>query len=101
MKREADILDDIRQQLDRVKQELQGYTVYLFGSRATGKARERSDFDIGVYGRSRLPLKTFYRISDLLDEVETLCRIDWVDLHETSARFRDAALTNARVLHGQ
>lgn len=100
MRQEQDILNDIRSQLDHVKDELAGYTVYLFGSRATGSARERSDFDIGVYGARRLPLKTFHRIDDMLEQVRTLCRIDWVDLHETSARFRREALKNAKVLYG-
>ncbi len=100
MGRERDILREIRDQLDQVKGELAGYTVYLFGSRATGTARERSDFDIGVCGTQRLPLKTFYRISDLLDQIRTLYRIDWVDLHETTASFRQEALKNAKVLYG-
>ena len=100
MTREHEILTKIRSQLERVKDELAGYTVYLFGSRATGTARERSDFDIGVYGDRRLPLRTFYRISDLFDQIRTLHRIDWVDLRETSEQFRNEALKNAEVLHG-
>ena len=98
MASDADILKGIKQSLELVREELAGYTVYLFGSRARGTARDRADFDIGVYGKTQLPLDTFYRISDLFEQIPTLHRIDWVDLHETSAQFRDQALQQAKVL---
>lgn len=100
MTREREILDEICGQLKKAKGELAGFKVFLFGSRAAGTAKERSDFDIGVFGAERLPLKTFHEISDLLDQVRTLHRIDWVDLHETSEQFRTEALKNAKVLYG-
>lgn len=93
MATEQDILSEIRRRLDSLKDELAGYTVYLFGSRATGTANERSDFDIGIDGDRPLPARVFYRISDMFDEIRTLRRIDWVDLHETSARFRKMSHT--------
>ena len=100
MTREQEILNEIRCQLDKVKTELTGFKVVLFGSRATGTAHERSDFDIGIYGKERVPVSTFYRISDLLDQVQTLYQIDWVDLHETTKPFRQEALKHAKVLYG-
>ncbi|MCF7817579.1 MAG: nucleotidyltransferase domain-containing protein [Kiritimatiellales bacterium] len=100
MTREREILDEICGQLEKAKDELAGFRVFLFGSRAAGTAKERSDFDIGVYGAGPLALNTFFKISDLLDQVRTLYRIDWVDLHETSEQFRTEALKNARVLYG-
>lgn len=50
MTREGTIKDLIRQEIMKVAPELRGYRIFLFGSRATGNARERSDFDIGILG---------------------------------------------------
>ena len=73
--------------------------VVLFGSRARDKARPRSDFDIGVIGGDPLPLVDFYAIEDMLDELPTLYRIDWVDFARTTDRFRERALKNVEVLY--
>lgn len=67
---------------------LGGRQVVLFGSRAQGKAKSRSDFDLGVVGDTPLPLVDFFAIEDMLDELPTLYRIDWVDLARVSERFR-------------
>jgi predicted nucleotidyltransferase len=56
--RESQILNWIRKGLEQFEKELSGRQVVLFGSRARGIARERSDFDIGVMGDQPLPLDT-------------------------------------------
>lgn len=54
--------------------------VYLFGSMATGKARENSDVDLAVTG---LPPENFFaamaRLEDLFDK-----EVDLVDLGDTT-----------------
>ena len=54
--------------------------VYVFGSTATGKARESSDVDLAVAG---LPPETFFatmaRLADLFDQ-----GVDLVDLDEVT-----------------
>ena len=72
--------------------ELRGYRVFLFGSRATGNARERSDFDVGILGDAPVPLQTFYRIDDLLENIETLYKIDFVDLNRAAPSLKREAL---------
>jgi len=54
--------------------------VYLFGSRATGKAKRGSDFDLAIKG---LPAREFYRAAG---EVFELLRmpVDIVDLDSDS-----------------
>ena len=99
MSRSDEILAAIRAVLDGFAEELRGYRVVLFGSRATGRARERSDFDIGVSGPSPLPAAVFHRIADRLDEIPTLYRIDWVDLTAASPTFQREALKTTEVLH--
>ncbi|MDW8322967.1 MAG: nucleotidyltransferase domain-containing protein [Burkholderiales bacterium] len=78
---------------------LRGYKVVLFGSRASGRARLRSDYDLGVLGAKPLPLEDFYAIEDALEDLPTLYRIDWVDLMRVSDRFRARALAQAEVLY--
>lgn len=78
---------------------LSGHKVVLFGSRARGNAKSRSDFDLGVIGATPLPLEDFYAIEDKLDELQTLYRIDWVDFARASERFRAEALRNVKVIY--
>ena len=100
MNREDQILNWIREGLRDYAQELTGYKIILFGSRARRTHRERSDFDIGVVGDSPLPLKTYYRISEFLESLPTLYRIDWVDLNRTMGKLKEHALKNRVVLYG-
>ena len=99
MNRELEVKEDIKQVFQRVGPALSGYRVVLFGSRAAGTARERSDFDVGVLGKQKLPRNIFYKIQDLLDELETLYSIDWVDFNETTEAFRVEAMKTSEVLY--
>jgi predicted nucleotidyltransferase len=78
---------------------LRGHRVVLFGSRARGDARPRSDFDIGVDGGQPLPLPDFYAVEDTLDALPTLYKIDWVDLCRVSPEFRARALQHTETLY--
>ena len=97
--RETEILQAIRQTLANFADQLRGHRVLLFGSRAAGTARERSDFDVGVDGAEPLPLDTFFAISDRLESLPTLYRIDWLDLRRVSADFRREALAHQQELY--
>ena len=79
MQREAEIKAMLQQRLEQFAVELRVHKVFLFGSRATGRSKGRSDFDVGVYGEHPLPIKTFFAIEDALDGLPTLHHIDWVD----------------------
>jgi predicted nucleotidyltransferase len=68
------------------------YQVFLFGSRARGDARERSDWDIGILGAEEVPGHVLEAIHADLEELPTLHRFDVVDLHSTSDSFRTHAL---------
>jgi predicted nucleotidyltransferase len=78
---------------------LGGHKVVLYGSRAQGKAKSRSDFDLGVVGDTPLPLVDFFAIEDMLEELPTLYRIDWVDFARVSERFRTQALQKVEVIY--
>ncbi len=75
-----------------------GVPVVLFGSRAGGWARERSDWDIGILGPDDVPGYVMARIRSDLDELPTLHRFDLVDLHSTSDAFQREALKEVRPL---
>ncbi len=96
--------DKIKEEITKIcvqmAKELTGRRVVLFGSRAAGTARDRSDFDVGILGDAPLPLKTFYALEDRLDKIETLLRIDLVDLNRASPEFRREALKKTEVLYG-
>ena len=100
MNREAEIKEEIIRQLQTVASELSGYKVFIFGSRAGRSAKKRSDFDVGVIGEQPLPLRTFYHIEDLFDSIETLYKIDWVDLNRTTEKFRTEALKSTELIYG-
>jgi predicted nucleotidyltransferase len=44
------------------------YRIFLFGSRATGSAAERSDIDIGIEGPAPVPRSALAAIHDELEE---------------------------------
>ena len=67
------------------------YRVFLFGSRATGSARERSDIDIGVEGPAPVPRAALAAIQDELDEAPTLYTIEVVDFARVPEKFRQVA----------
>jgi predicted nucleotidyltransferase len=50
------------------------YRIFLFGSRASGSAVERSDIDIGIEGPAPLPHAALAAIQDELEEAPTLLR---------------------------
>ena len=97
--REDQIKKMIADQLYSARALLQGHKVYLYGSRAQGKSRPRSDFDIGVWGKEPLSLAAFYKLEDMLEELPTLYKIDLVDLNRTSAKFQEQALKQVETLY--
>ncbi len=99
MDREQAIKLEIQQQLKKVGDKLKGCKVILFGSRAAGCARPRSDFDVGIIGKQPVPLTTFYRIGDMLGAIDTLYTIDWVDLKRVSPAFRREAMKTTEALY--
>jgi predicted nucleotidyltransferase len=67
------------------------YRIFLFGSRATGSASERSDIDIGIEGPAPVPHPALAAIHEELDEAPTLYTIDVVDFVRVPEKFRRVA----------
>ena len=67
------------------------YRVFLFGSRATGRAHERSDIDIGIEGPAPIPYETLAKIREDIEEAPTLYSIDIVDFARVPEKFQSVA----------
>jgi len=67
------------------------YRVFLFGSRAAGTARERSDIDIGIEGPAPVAQAALAAIEEELEEAPTLYTIDVVDFRRLPEKFRQVA----------
>src|SRR5947208_8379118 len=67
------------------------YRVFLFGSRATGSAGERSDIDIGIEGPAPVSRSALAAIHDELEEALTLYTIEVVDFARVSEKFDQVA----------
>ena len=81
-----------------LKKELLPQRIILFGSRAKGRARRGSDFDIAVDARSPRPVKKRL-ISEQIEKIAGLYKIDVVFLSRVSKEFRGIIEETGRVLY--
>ena len=70
--------------------------VFIFGSRAKGKARKFSDYDIGVTGKKPLNFKKIAQINEELEESDLPYRVDVVDFSTVSKSFKNIALSKLK-----
>ena len=71
--------------------------IYLFGSRATETYHDTSDFDIGVLAEGDIS-RELSLAREMLEQSNIPLSVDLVDLSRASESFRQAVLTNGRVL---
>ncbi|NBX02890.1 MAG: nucleotidyltransferase domain-containing protein [Alphaproteobacteria bacterium] len=83
--------------IERLKELPSVEAVYLFGSRARGDHRERSDIDIAVKMKSD-KREDWLKVVDIIDEADTLLEIDCVDLNHAEEKFRMRILKEGKVL---
>jgi len=81
------------------RDQLVGYQVLLFGSRARASHRFNSDYDIGVLGKKPIKLNTFFEIQDAIEALPTLYTIDWVDLNRATKNLRENARKEGKLLY--
>ena len=67
------------------------YRVCLFGSWASGEARERSDIDIAIDGPAPVTPAAMFEIRDACDALQTLYTIEVVDFAQVAPDFRREA----------
>lgn len=71
-----------------VRRFLGGFEVFLFGSRATGRARPYSDLDLAVRGPAPMGLALQAEVQEAFDESDLPFRVDIVDWALVSDTFR-------------
>lgn len=74
------------------------YQVFIFGSRATGKAKKFSDYDVGIIGRKPIPSHIKILIEEALEESDLPFRVDIVDFALVPEKFRELALSKTKRL---
>jgi uncharacterized protein len=66
----------------------QGSEVWVFGSRATGRARRYSDLDLAINAGRHLTLDEAAMLREAFEESDLPYRVDIVDWHAIDERFR-------------
>ena len=74
------------------------YRVFIFGSRATGRAGKFSDYDIGIIGKKQVPLGKLSLIEEVFEESDLPIRVDVVDFFAVSKNFKKVALSRVKQL---
>jgi len=72
--------------------------VYLFGSRATGKADYNSDIDIGIICKSENSEKIIAILREKIENSNIPYKVDVVDLTKVSEEFKRKVLEEGELL---
>lgn len=92
------LMDNVIEQIKAFGTRYQLEKIVLFGSRARGDYRERSDIDLAVYGASEDQESRIYFEID--DDVETLLKFDIVFIDEhTNQKLKDNIQQDGVVLY--
>lgn len=89
--------------LNRVKQIVHHHLgidvqIILFGSRASGRAVDASDYDIGLRTSQPIDPLIMARIYDAIEELPTLQKVEIVDLTKVTKRFYATAMQHTRAI---
>ena len=71
---------------------MEGCSVFFFGSRITGEGNERSDIDVGIEGTTVIPYGVMAVIKEEIEQLPTLYKIDVVDFKSVSPAFKEVAI---------
>jgi len=74
------------------------YQIFIFGSRATGKAEKYSDYDVGILGKKSLSSKSKFLIEEKLEESDLPYKVEIVDFSLVSPDFKRVALAKIKKL---
>lgn len=95
MSREDDYLDQIK---NIVVQTLHPERVWLFGSRAEGKTRPQSDYDIAFEG-SNSSFREIRKAKEQISNAIGIYSCDLVNLEKVDEGFRNLVLEKGRIIH--
>jgi len=78
----------------------QGGTAWVFGSRATGRARPLSDLDLAIDADRRLTLDEVAELVEAFTESDLPYKVDVVDWHGIDEHFRQMIMAERQELGG-
>lgn len=67
--------------------------VFVFGSRARGDFSVTSDLDIAIDNGQALDFTTKNKIRAMIDLLNMPCKIDVIDIHQTSPEMRESIIS--------
>jgi predicted nucleotidyltransferase len=74
------------------------YRAFIFGSQANKTELSRSDIDVGILSENSIPAVNFVRISNAIEDLPMLHKIDLVDFTNVDERFKTVAMKNVEWL---
>jgi len=95
MRNERDYLDQIK---NIVVETLHPERVWLFGSRAEGKDRIQSDYDIAFEGSSS-SFREIRKAKEKISDTIGIYSCDLVDLDKMDKSFRNLVLEKGKIIH--
>ena len=75
-----------------------GRVAWVYGSRATGRARPLSDLDLAIDAGHRLTLDELAELAEAFTESDLPYKVDIVDWHGIDQRFRQLIMAERREL---
>lgn len=93
-------IDKIKPEVAKVAQKHNLALVILYGSQATGKAREESDVDIAVLGKKPFPPEQIISLYSDFDDVFRARELDVKSLHNANSFFRYQVVKDGVLLYG-
>jgi predicted nucleotidyltransferase len=67
----------------------QGAKTWVFGSRATGRARRYTDLDLAIDAGRPMTLDEIARLSEAFSDSDLPYRVDFLDWHDIDYRWRE------------
>ena len=96
------IADEIMPLVEEIHKKHPTISIFLFGSRAKGRARRYSDYDLGVYSKDGVSLAEFLQILEEKEAYEEISpqRVDCVNLTNVTPEFLREIALDLRLLAG-
>ena len=94
-------IDKIKPEVAKVAQKYNLALVILYGSQATGKARDGSDVDIAVLGKRKILSNVLINLDDEFARIFRARELDVKSLHNTNPFFRYQVMRDGVLLYGK
>ena len=90
----------LRQVQDVLRKHVPECEVWVFGSRASNKAKRFSDLDLAVVSPTALTVRRLALLASAFEESDLPIKVDLVDLQSSSPAFRERIASDHEVIFG-